>query len=391
MRTAVLFSGQGAQRPHLGKDLYRSHQVCRDVYDEASTELGYDVITAGERMQDSAGRHEIVQPLLVTYGMAAWAAAQERGVEACVMAGHSLGEIAALACAGALSRADAVRLARLRGSWMSECPAGDAWVVFGTPAHRVLEICEHSPTGEVWLANRNLPEQTVLSGSTAGLEAVRRPLEEIGATVKALDIGVPVHCPLDSLAAERMREAAIGLEVTTPQVPVLSTLTGEQLGTPDLIRRNLSAALTDCVDWVTVMDRIRDHRPDAILECGPKTVLRDLARALWPGVRAHALTAPQRMVLTARPGDDRPLRDGVLRALRLVAGTPRLDQSQGSRQQTQRAYQQLRDALDSLDTKASGIDADAADIERVTALLHEALAGKGFDETQIATIVGGVS
>ncbi|MFH8350195.1 ACP S-malonyltransferase [Streptomyces sp. NPDC018045] len=386
MRTAVLFPGQGFQRAHLGKDLYRSHQACRDVYDEAAAELGYDLIAAGERLGVLSARHDIVQPLLVAYGLAAWAAAAKCGVEPCVMAGHSLGEITALAAAGALSTTDAVRLARLRGTWMSECPDGDAWLVFGPSGDQVREACDNSPSGEVWLANRNMPDQSVVSGTAAGLEAVREPLQAIGATVKALGIGTPVHCPLGTYAADRMVQAAADTPVTAPLVPVLSTLTGERLDTADQVRGNLSATLTSCVDWVAVTSGVRAVHPDLVLECGPKTVLRDLTRSMWPGVQAYAVTDPDGVALLAGKPGCASVRDYTLRAMRLVIGTPCLDQSPEQRRRTKAAYTQLRDLLDSLDDDPSGTGAGT---DRVDRLLREALLAKGLGESEVARVTGG--
>jgi len=176
-----------------------------------------------------------------------------------------------------------------------------------------------------------------------------------------------------------MAEAVDDIAVMAPRVPVLSTLTGEPLGTADEVRGNLSAALTSCVDWIAVTAAVRALTPDLLLECGPTTVLRDLTRSLWPGVRAHAVTDPAAAALLGDRSEEDGPRERTLRAMRLVVGTPRLDQAPLERRRTKDLYGRLRELL----------DAGSADTAQVDRLLHEALRSKGLDEGDIVRITGG--
>jgi len=184
MRLAVVFPGQGAQIPDLGRGLVRDHPVAREVYAEAQDALGYDLIRAGEDRFGELSDTAVVQPLLVAFGIAAWRALRaETGLSAVAMAGHSLGEITALACAGCLEPGAALRLAETRGRLMAQCPPGGMAVVFGLPADEVAEICE-GVDGRVTVANRNLPDQCVISGDAAGVEAVTALLTAAKAVAK---------------------------------------------------------------------------------------------------------------------------------------------------------------------------------------------------------------
>lgn len=367
---AVVFSGQGAQTPHMGKLHHRFLEVFRLAYSEAGEVLGLDFLTLGEGTGADFQVAEIVQPLLVAHGVASWRALAEAGLRPRWVAGHSLGEIAALVAAEAIDFETALRFARERGRAMGACPPGGMRVVVGLDAHEVTAWCERHGDGEVALANRNLPDQTVISGSERALPAVVAALEEAGAVVQPVRVSLAAHSSLMAGAEERLERFAGDLKVHAPSVPVLSTLTGEALVDAEDVRANLSRAMTRSVDWVAVVAALRRSGVEQVIECGPRTVLRDLVRAMAPDVAAASVVDADGLALLGISVEETDTRAFAQRALRLVVGTPRRSHDMLAMAATVEAFARLQQVVDS--PESSGPD----DVRR---LLDEALAAKGFD------------
>ena len=371
-RDLVVFSGQGAQTPHMGKGLYRALPAFREVYDEAADVLGHDLVLVGEGSGDSFRRPEVVQPLLVAFGVAAWAALRaETGVRPVAFAGHSLGEVAALVAAGSLDLRTALRFARERGRAMGACPPGAMAVVIGPSADVVETACRQVASGVVGVANVNLPDQTVVSGEQSALDAACAALRADGAIVKPLRITVAAHSDLMAAAERTLADVVGGLTVADPATPVLSTLTGEPLVDAEAVRTNLHAAMTRRVDWVGVMAAAAPYDITRVLECGPRTVLRDLAVALRPEATSLAVTDAAGLDLLGLRHSAADVPGSARRALRLLAGTPRRVHTPERHQAARAAYARLQEIVDAPD----GVDPAV-----VQDLLVEGMVAKGFDE-----------
>lgn len=297
MAFAVVFPGQGSQSVGMLGELVARHEAARTTLAEASAALGFDVATMiTEGPAALLDRTENTQPALLAAGIAVWRCWRERGgKEPAALAGHSLGEYTALVAAGAVEFADALRLVRLRGQYMQEAvPAGAGAMaaILGLDAERVTELCRSaSADGMVAPANFNAPEQVVIAGDRAAVEAAGALAEAAGAKrVVPLAVSAPSHCALMRPAAERLAAALAELTLQAPRIPVVNNVDVAAPATPDEVRDALVRQLTQPVRWVEVIGALRSRYGAArVAEFGPGRVLTGLARRIDRSIEALAV------------------------------------------------------------------------------------------------------
>ncbi|WP_100525565.1 ACP S-malonyltransferase [Mycobacteroides abscessus] len=282
MRIAFVFPGQGSQVPGMGTDLYQKYEIARKRFDEASEVLGYDLLLACRNEQGELEHTRVVQPGVLVHSVVCWELVKPMLRQPPIaMAGHSLGEISALVCAGSLDFQAAVRLVDIRAKLMSEFSGGAVLVVLGLDEPEVSRVCEQvtRPGHLVTVANRNSTDQFVLSGHEAAIADAGRLLDERGGVTARLAVSVPVHSPLMEPITEHMSVAIRQEEPRDCVVPVLSSISGTWASLAADVVAMLDNQLTGCVDWPLAMARLVDAAVDTVIELGPKTVLRDLCRA----------------------------------------------------------------------------------------------------------------
>ena len=206
----LVFPGQGSQSVGMGKALCEAYPHLKQVYDEASTVLGYDVAAlCFEGPAEKLNLTEHTQPALLVSSIAALRALQPAGIKPVAVAGHSLGEYSALVAAGGITYRDAVGIVQKRGQYMSEAvPAGTGFVaaLLGLAADVVREVCrEAASAGVVQAANFNSPGQVVIAGEKAAVERAIDIAKTKGCKKAIpLPVSVPVHTPLMQQAADRL-------------------------------------------------------------------------------------------------------------------------------------------------------------------------------------------
>ncbi|TWG94527.1 [acyl-carrier-protein] S-malonyltransferase [Luteimonas sp. J16] len=297
---AFVFPGQGSQSIGMLAGLAGAHAVVRASFEEASQGAGVDLwALAQQGPEDRLNQTEFTQPALLAAGVAVWRAWQAAGgAQPALLAGHSLGEYAALVAAGALSLADGARLVRLRGRLMQDAaPAGTGAMaaVLGAEDALVDEVCrEASQDGVVVPANHNSPGQIVIGGHAA---AVDRALALLGGrgvrkAVK-LAVSVPSHTPLMREAANRLGEAMADVAWNDPSIPVVQNVDAEVHQGIQAIRDALVRQLYLPVQWTGCVQALAAAGATRIGECGPGKVLTGLARRIDKGLDARALGAPE--------------------------------------------------------------------------------------------------
>lgn len=278
-------------------ELVASHAAAGTALAEASQALGFDLgqmIAAGPAAV--LNRTENTQPALLAAGVAVWRCWEASGGAAPVaLAGHSLGEYTALVAAGSIDFADALRLVRLRGQYMQEAVppgAGAMAAILGLDADTVAGLCD-SVTGDGLAApaNLNAPQQTVIAGDRAAVDAVCALAQEAGAKrVVPLAVSAPSHCALMRPAAERLAATLAEVAVRAPGIPVLNNADVAAPDAPDQIRAALVRQLTEPVRWVEVVHALRSrYGAQRLAEFGPGRVLTGLARRIERGVEALAV------------------------------------------------------------------------------------------------------
>jgi [acyl-carrier-protein] S-malonyltransferase len=263
---ALLFPGQGSQTADMRETVERRRP---DLLEFALEEVGPDLF---ERASDGT---RWAQPAIYC---AALAGAEELGVDADVMAGHSLGEITALVAAGALTAEDGLRLVAARGRFMQQ--AADETGDGGMTAVRAREdnrdvIAEVAAANDVAIANDNAPDQLVLSGAVDSLNRLEEQLKERGVRGKRLPVAGAFHSPLMEPAVEAYRAVVDGTNFAEPRVPVMSCVTARPF---EDVPGELVRALTEPVRWLDVMRALDERGVTEFVETGPGHVLTNLVK-----------------------------------------------------------------------------------------------------------------
>lgn len=297
---AIVFPGQGSQAVGM-LDALADHPAVRRTLAEAADALGEDLaalIHAGPKEQLDLTTN--TQPVMLAAGVACWRALHaETGIAPVAMAGHSLGEYAALVAAGALRLADALPLVRFRAQAMQEAvPAGAGAMaaILGLDAAAVEAGCAQAQaeTGEVVsAANFNEPKQTVIAGTRAAVERACELLKAGGAKrALPLPVSAPFHCALMQPAAERLRARLATLALAPPRVAVVNNVDVAAPTDPVSIADALYRQAYRPVRWVEVVQALRARGVTHVVECGPGKVLAGLARRIDPALAAATVYDP---------------------------------------------------------------------------------------------------
>ena len=275
---AIAFPGQGIQKPGMASPIIDS--AAWRLFDEASELVNYDLgklVLNGpaEALNNTA----YAQVAIFVTCFALWELNKER-FEPSIFLGHSLGEITALAAAGALTFTDAVRLVQARGDIMTESIPGGMVAIIGLDSTSIHELCVKEQARRfVQISNENSPAQTVVSGTVEGLELLANLARENGAKrVVPLNVSGPFHSRLMEPAAEKFSLVVEQLNLSPCHVPVLSNDGETLLHTPEMIRSELVAQLTSPVRFTQAVHKLAELGIKEFIEVSPESVLISLAR-----------------------------------------------------------------------------------------------------------------
>ncbi|MFY9329029.1 MAG: ACP S-malonyltransferase [Georgfuchsia sp.] len=288
MKFALVFPGQGSQS--LGMmAAYGEHPVVCDTFAEASSALGRDLWQLVQDGPAEALNQTVnTQPLMLTAGIAVYRLWQTLGgPQPAMVAGHSLGEYAALVAANVLSLSDAVPLVELRARAMQEAVPqgmGAMAAILGLDVPSIEAACAEAVQGEnaghvVQMVNFNSPEQTVIAGHADAVQRAADACKAKGAKrALLLPVSAPFHCSLMQPAAEKLKTRLAAMTLLAPTIPVLNNVDVLVQNDPDMIRDALVRQAASPVRWVEIMRAMQDAGLANVYECGPGKVLSGLVK-----------------------------------------------------------------------------------------------------------------
>jgi [acyl-carrier-protein] S-malonyltransferase len=289
---ALLFSPQGSQAVGMGRDLADAWRPAAATFAEADAALGWAVSEVSwNGPEDRLNQTQQTQPCLVATSIACLraleAALAADGVPLApdYVAGHSVGEYAALVAAGVLSTKDAIRLVGRRGELMATAAAdGGMTAVIGLdrPAVADAVAAAAAPTDLV-VANDNAPGQVVISGTRSALIAAEPVLREAGARrLIRLPVSGPFHSPWMAEVTDALAAAFESVQWSDARIPVVSNVTGELVTDAATIRNLMAEQVRSPVEWVASVQLMSREGVDTFVECGPGTALTGMVKRILP-------------------------------------------------------------------------------------------------------------
>ncbi|GGC69035.1 ACP S-malonyltransferase [Chelatococcus reniformis] len=300
MTAAYTFPGQGSQAIGMGKSLADNFGPAREVFAEVDDAVGQRLSRLmWEGPLDELTLTANTQPALMAVSMAALRvleaeAGLDLGREATFVAGHSLGEYAALAAARSLTLADAARLLRIRGEAMQKAVpvgAGAMAALLGLDYADAAAVAKDAAQGEVCAAaNDNGPGQVVVSGHRAAVERAIALAQARGAKrAIMLPVSAPFHCALMQPAADAMAEALGRVTIAKPLVPLVANVSAEPVSDPAAIRDGLVAQVTGTVRWRECIGAMAAAGVESFYEVGAGKVLSGLAKRIATGAKCTSI------------------------------------------------------------------------------------------------------
>jgi [acyl-carrier-protein] S-malonyltransferase len=290
--TAYIFPGQGAQFTGMGKELYEAKPSAKKLMEQANEILGFritDIMFTGTA--DQLKETQVTQPAIFIHSVVAALSAESFTPD--MVAGHSLGEFAALVANRALSFEDGLKLVLKRATAMQracEVVPSTMAAILGLDDDKVVEICKSISDEIVVAANYNCPGQLVISGSVRGIEIACEKMKAAGAKrALPLQVGGAFHSPFMNPAKQELEMAIKNTSFSQPICPVYQNVNALPSTDINVIKQNLVDQLTSPVLWTQTVKKMKGDRARLFIECGPGKVLQGLVKKIEPEVEARSI------------------------------------------------------------------------------------------------------
>ena len=288
-KTVFLFSGQGSQYVGMAKDFYESYDECKKIFEDAKSILGFDLADiCFNSDEDTLAKTIYSQPAIFATSLCALEAAKANGIEASGVAGHSLGEYAAMVASGILIVSEGFKAIKIRSEAMqkaSENSNGAMCAIIGMTSQEVEKICSEID-GYVIPVNYNSSKQTVIAGEVSSIEKAEKVFAEKGARAIKLKVSSAFHSKLMKEASDEFYSKSSDLVFNKPQKDFYANLTGDILSTDTNMRDYLSKHIVSPVKFTSELANLQKNGYDTFIELGPGKVLTGLVKKTLKGVLA---------------------------------------------------------------------------------------------------------
>jgi len=293
-KLAYFFPGQGAQTVGMAKDIVADVPAARDLFNQASEILGYDLLSLClEGPKEKLNSTVISQPAIYVASLAALEKLRQDEGDAAVDAadvacGLSLGEYTALTYAKAISFEDGLKLVKLRGESMqaaADAQPSSMVSVLKLDVEKTMELCKRATeeAGEengVTIANYLCPGNYAVSGGVAGCDAVEKLAKEYKARCMRLAVAGAFHTRYMQPAEEKLREALASTTIVTPRIPVISNVDAQPHSDPEVIKDILARQLTSPVQWQLSIETLLGKGLERSIEIGPNKVIAGIMKRI---------------------------------------------------------------------------------------------------------------
>ena len=281
---ALVFPGQGAQKPGMGKDLYENSVAAKKVFETATRVLGYDVADlCFNGTEEDLMKTINSQPCILTVSIAALEALKEKtNIEVSCTAGHSLGEYAAMYAAGIVDLETVLKLIQQRANLMNEAAektSGSMAAVLGLDNETVINLTKEM--NNVYVANFNSPGQVVITGAKEEINANLDKFKEAGAKrVLPLAVSGAFHSPLMQSAGDAFVDFVENFDFKDTSIPVYTNVDAEATTKGEEVKNKLPKQICSSVRWTQTIENIQQKGITNFIEIGPGKVLAGLNKKI---------------------------------------------------------------------------------------------------------------
>ena len=284
MNYALLCPGQGSQFVGMGKEIFKDSVLAKECYNKASQILNFDLADISFNGPDeNLKKTQFTQPAIFVHSfISTKELINIQKINFSIGAGHSLGEITALALAEVISFEDSVKIIKVRANSMAEAGdlnPGTMAAIIGANDNQIKEICNQS--GIVVPANLNAPGQVVISGEVEAIDSAIKTAKSIGIwRALPLNVSGAFHSPLMSSAREKLTAILDSIEFNNAKFPIVQNATAKAEILGNKLKNNLISQLESAVKWSKSIELISNSGFDHFIECGPGKILSGLNRRI---------------------------------------------------------------------------------------------------------------